>query len=121
MSLTGRDEKGIQELDRCITDKLMRRLREVEQERDELAAHCELLTKVLIDVEGESTSGYYDIPAWLYSDVIEVMNANPEKSLAKHDADVIDTAINKLYKYIGYGATLSLQNYSDQLRKQRKV
>ncbi len=66
----------------------------VTKERDELLAHCERLTSVLIDVESESTSGYYDIPPWLYSDVITAMNAKPEKSLAEIKLKAIEKAID---------------------------
>jgi hypothetical protein len=67
---------------------------ELEKQLAESVAHCERLTSVLIDVESESTSGYYDIPPWLYSDVITAMNAKPEKSLAEIKLKAIEKAID---------------------------
>lgn len=82
----------------------------VTKERDELLAHCERLTSVLIDVESESTSGYYDIPPWLYSDVITAMNAKPEQSL-----EAIKNEANKDMANWMINSTMS-HEYKDVIR-----
>lgn len=103
-----------------LSSKQDKALAELEKQNAELAAHCELLTKALIDVEAESTSGYYDIPAWLYSDVTEAMNAKPQQSLAKHDADVIKDMLDMLDGALHYECKTEIIEYVDQLRQQAK-
>lgn len=68
------------------------------KKRDELKAHCERLTSVLIDVESESTSGYLELPSWLYSDVANAMNAKPSQSLADIEISAIERFKNELLK-----------------------
>ena len=71
------------------TSKATRKLAEAEQRIIELKEHCEMLTIVLSDVEYQSEY----LPEWLYSKVTTAMNAKPEHSLAKHDAETISDVV----------------------------
>ena len=84
------------------------------KERDELKAHCERQHLALLNAIHSLPGGVTK------ADVRDVYDSVPHQSLAEHDYMVIDKAIDKLSKYIGYGATLSLQNYRDELIEQSK-
>jgi hypothetical protein len=103
---------------------------ELEQERDESVAHCEVLNSALIqalafieretcDIEDEQQQKRIQDAVHNYKKVLE---QTPTQSLLRHDADVIDKFLNKVDEELGYYYRIMDFgcDYIDQLTLQAK-